>query len=144
MSQIIIGLDVKPNQYTSKDPLSFKILLNDNLHFDGAITAKTHIDVVVPERESDHLLNMIMYGKTESHPTNANIMIESIVIDDYAIFSSDGTYKDVLLSQIQYTHDHNGNSPIVTEEFTNVLGCNGELRCSISTPLLFWLYDALA
>jgi hypothetical protein len=65
---------------------------------------------------------------------DALIKINNIKIDDIDL-------GYVFNKSSVYTHNFNGTGPDTSEQFCNVMGCNGEVTFNFSTPFYLWLLE---
>lgn len=84
-------------------------------------------------------------SKTETH--NVQIKMSGKKNPDSLIFLNNlqfDRYKiePIMLQKFaQYSHNFNGNGKDVTDMYTSIMGCNGTIDFTFSTPLYKWLIN---
>jgi hypothetical protein len=131
-----------------KEPLSFKITLNDTDIYDISTTETTY-DVAfnVPDSGTAvHSIKFILSDKTDNHTemdANGNVTNSAQVeIKHISIGGVDIT--NLLMNDntlITYTHDSNGYGKKETVSFDGVMGYNGVAELKISSPFYLWFLE---
>jgi len=126
--------------------LGFEAWLDDQILFDvDSVQQSTKISIPVPDEDAEHVLKLILKGKQDKHTT-----IDSVgqITSDSVLTISDMAFDEIELGQILYdkavyTHDFNGHSESVKEQFFGTMGCNGTVALTFSTPIYIWLLENL-
>lgn len=95
------------------------------------------------QEHHEHSLRFEMQGK-QSHHTE--IDDDGNIVNDHTITISEFKVEGVLMqhflqSHAVYEHDFNGSSQSIRDEFYGVMGCNGSVSMSFSTPIFLWLLE---
>lgn len=105
--------------------ISFNIELNDN-----ALSEIYHIKLTMSGKLSKHT-ELDSQGNFVKDPRLllSNFALSQIPCD-FAVFKT-----------AIYQHDCNGSAPLSDNQFSGVMGCNGTVTFSVSTPFLLWLLE---
>jgi len=123
--------------------LNLKIKVNQEIAFDGLVTAPVRIEPSINDDEGTHELTIEMSGKT---PADTTIDSSGNIIEDAVIkcsnFTIDNANIDLLISELAtYTHDFNGTAEETVSKFYGTMGCNGVVRLEFTTPIYLWLLE---
>lgn len=93
--------------------------------------------------ECQRLLSIKMQGKLPEH---TKVSESGEILEDRVIEISDLCFDGIPLGYVTtqvstYTHDLNGTATQQQHKFYGVMGCNGEVKISFSTPVYFWLLE---
>lgn len=129
------------------DPLSelgFEVWIDQQKLFDSMrIAHEVEISCATPLAPGPHVTKFVMKNKNSSHTkinsagaiiSDACLLLKNIRFDNFEM-----DQKIIELSE--YQHNYNGNGDSVKEKFWLVLGCNGTVTLSFSTPVYDWLCD---
>ena len=123
---IALALAIEP---TDPDrPLGLCIRLNGNeLYRTDAVTARTVLHQFMPDQDSEHQLEIELYGKNDSHAHldadgefeyDSCLRIAAVEFDDIDVMPMFQTLA-------QYQHNFNGTGELIIDKFYGELGCNG-------------------
>ncbi len=88
-------------------------------------------------------VEFVLSGKTVDHTkidqagdivTDETVEITDVTVDDINI-------SQVFVEQAVYCHDFNGTKEPIEAQFFGIMGCNGTVRLSFSTPFYIWLLE---
>jgi hypothetical protein len=103
------------------------------------------VTVVLEDTQAHHAhcIRFEMQGK-QSHHTE--IDDDGNIVNDHTIIIRDFRVEGVLMqhflqSHAVYDHDFNGSSDAICDEFYGIMGCNGTVSMSFSTPIFLWLLE---
>jgi hypothetical protein len=97
----------------------------------------------IPEEEGDHELRFVMKNKTQEHTEiddagnitkDASLTVSNLAFDDIEL-------KHLFLDKAVYTHNFNGSQDEIKDKFFGVMGCNGAVSLTFSTPIYIWLLE---
>ena len=124
--------------------LGFETWLDDQKMFDiDYVQLPTEISIPIIEDEGEHTLKLVLKGKQPSHTT---INESGEIISDAKLQISNLAVDNIPLGQIVnektiYTHNFNGHSDVVKDQFFGVMGCNGTVELRFTTPIYLWLLE---
>jgi hypothetical protein len=124
--------------------LGFEAWIDDTLMFDiSSVQTSTEVSIPMPDDVADHVLKMVLKGKCAEHTivdSDGNILSDSVLtISDLAF---DGiVLGKIVYDKATYTHNFNGSSKSVEEQFFDTMGCNGTVALKFSTPVYLWLLE---
>ena len=111
--ELIVNDEVIASVFPQKDPV--KIAYN----FDDSITKA-------------HTINIVMSGKTD--PATL-IELRDLKFDIFEL-------HELLLEDVAtYKHNFNGNGEEVSEVYTSLLGCDGIIEFTFTTPVYNWILN---
>lgn len=139
---IALALAIEP---TDPDrPLGLCVRLNgQELYRTDAVTARTVLHQFLPDQDGEHQLEIELYGKNDSHAHidadgkfeyDSCLRIAAVEFDDIDIMPMFQTLA-------QYQHNFNGTGDSVTERCYGVMGCNGTVILTFTTPIYLWLLE---
>lgn len=100
--------------------------------------------VELSEDPQDHVLQLIMSGKNNSHTT---VDAEGRIIQDVFFTVDRLEFEDLDMKEIFcqglpcYTHSFNQPQATLLDEFYGCIGCNGTVEIKFSTPFFLWLSE---
>ena len=136
--------------------LGVKVTLDNTVIYNNShVTATEHVSHDLDDQNTDHVLEIELYGKLPHHTTideagniikDAMISVEKFKIDDIDISSLFTTYPtqiydDVSTRIVQYCHDFNGTQPATVDSFHGFMGCNGTVILKFTSPIYLWLLE---
>jgi len=124
--------------------LGFEAWLDDQIMFDiSSVRQSTEISISVPDEDAEHVLKLVLKGKCADHTT---VDSDGNILSDSVLTISDMAFDGIPLGQIVYdntiyTHDFNGSSHSIEDQFFGIMGCNGAVTLKFSTPIYLWLLE---
>jgi hypothetical protein len=84
-----------------------------------------------------------MKNKTSDH---TKVDSDGNIVADARLTITDLSFDEISLGhmvteQAVYTHDFNGTSAIIQDQFYHELGCNGTVSLKFNTPIYLWLLE---
>ena len=139
---IFLALAINP---TDPDrPLGLCVRLNgQELYRTDAVTARIVLHQFLPDQDGEHKLEIELYGKTVDHAhldLNGNFEYDSCLRID-AVEFDDIDIMPTFQTLAQYQHNFNGTGDSVTERCYGVMGCNGTVILTFTTPIYLWLLE---
>ena len=127
-----------------KIPLGTEVWINNTCvvnveHVDRVICFSYQLD----NADGEHELRIAMKHKTPDH-TDINEAGE--IVRDARLIISDIKFDEValghtFLEKTIYTHDFNGSSGAVEDQFFGEMGCNGTVSLKFTAPAYLWLLE---
>ena len=130
----------------STDPaanLGFEVWLNNEKISDSIVFDSQHIEFQISDDDGDHQMKFVLKNKTDKHTvidqdgnilSDATIKVQNLKFDEIEL--------GYVLSQLaKYTHNSNGHSEQITQQFFGEMGCNGTVSLEFSTPIYLWLLE---
>ena len=119
------------------------------IKFDNLIIFDSRLTEIPIEIEYDfsdnqpHVLELIMSGKEPQDTVldAAGQIVQDRVINIGNIMLDDIDITQIVQQQATYSHDFNGSGSQTTEEFYNIMGCNGIVRFEFSNTVYNWLLE---
>lgn len=111
----------------------------ENSHVKDVVDFEHHFS----DDEGTHEFIIELFGKLPEHTKidgdgnileDAMLTLNSISIDGIDIFQ-------LLLSLAKYHHDFNGTGEETVAKFFGNMGCNGQVKLSLGTPVYIWLLE---
>jgi len=134
-------------QITPSDPdagLHFQMMFDTSVIFsdviDNVATVTHEFD---DNTNTEHNIKFIMSGKKSHHTTvdAQNQIVKDAVLTISNIEINNIDLDFVYFKHCTYSHDFNGNGPVVSENFFGTMGCNGSVDFKFSTPVYLWLLE---
>ena len=125
-------------------PLGFEAWVDDVCYFTtDHVTGPTDISFAISDDDAEHVLRLIMRGKTEEHTT---VDEENVITADVVLTINHITFDEIELGQIFidraiYEHNFNGTADTVQDKFYGEMGCNGTVTLEFTTPIYLWLLE---
>ena len=126
------------------------IRLNKQQVFDQTIIEDTDIAFTTDlEDDSEHQLEIMLYGKTED---DTNIALNGEIFEDTLVFINEIKIADIsILKTLEskecedwyYEHDCNGLEEFHRYPVRDTMGCNGSVVVKFRTPTYLWLLENL-
>jgi len=126
------------------------IRLNKQQVFDQPIIEDTNISFTTDLKDdSQHELNIMLYGKTED---DTNIATNGEIFEDTLVFINDIKIEDISIFKTleakecedwYYEHDCNGIEEFKKYPVRDTMGCNGSVIVKFITPTYLWLLENL-
>jgi hypothetical protein len=138
-----ISFDINTSDHTAEIAVSVFIdnsCIFKTLHYQWA----QKIQFSIPDDdEGEHELRIEISGKNANHTT---IDSEGNILKDVVIQLSNFNMDDIDINQLflektVYTHDFNGTTDTIEDQFFGVAGCNGVISFKFSTPIYLWLLE---
>jgi hypothetical protein len=127
--------------------VTLEIYVDSNKIFQSA--ASTQVQTVsysLSENPSDHVLRLVMSGKTRHHTT---INPQGEILHDVAFLLNALEFENIDMTPVFYhnnpcyTHNLNGSAIERVDEFSGYIGCNGTIDFKFSTPIHLWMYQKI-
>ena len=136
-----IQFDIVPTNLESG--LGVEVWINNDKISDIIASALHHIEHEISDDNSDHELKIVLKNKTDEHTV---INSSNDIIADSTIKIQNLKFDEVelgytLTKLAKYTHNSNGHSDTVTEQFFGEMGCNGTVTLEFTTPIYLWLLE---
>lgn len=109
-----------------------------------ATSTKQTVCLELPEDPAEHVLQLIMRGKNNTHTT---VDSEGQIVEDVFFTVDRLEFEDLDMKEIFcqglpcYTHSFNQPQPTILDEFYGFIGCNGTVDIKFSTPFFLWLNE---
>jgi len=142
MEKTKITFSVSPTDSQAK--LGFEAWLNDQKVVDiDHVQALTEILIPVDDSEAEHVLKLVLKGKQPAHTTinesgeivsDARLQISNLAVDSIIL-------GQIVIEKTTYTHDFNGHSDVIKDQFFGIMGCNGTVELRFTTPIYLWLLE---
>lgn len=130
---------------SDSDVLNLQVKINGQTHWQGYPTkdAQTVSVMIDDGHEADHVLELVMSGKTPEHTV---LDADGNVISDMLMHIKSIQFEGIDVTQIffeqsRYNHDFNGTQPPLEDRFYGDIGCNGTVTLKFSTPIYLWLLE---
>lgn len=130
---------------SSSPDLKFSAKFNHEIIFEGFLTTEfqTFAHIFDDSIEGVNVVEFEMSGKNHSH---TDIDHDGNIVSDQAIEISTITVDGIVLDNLVttnavYSHDFNGSGTTVSDEFYNIMGCNGIVRFEFNSPSYIWLLE---
>ena len=135
---------ITPDYFPDAPPLCLTIRLNGQVLLDQAITEPVDFAHDISDDEAHHCLEFEMTNKTFAHSpwdSQGRSMGDCLLRIEHVQF--DGIELDqVFRKAAQYQHRRNNPAgELITEEFYEVMGCNGVIRFEFDSPTYLWLLE---
>lgn len=137
-----ISFQVSPSQPNAE--LGFETWLDNQLIIDIDHLNRDHyVEIPVPDDEDNHVLKLVLKNKTFAH---TQLTAQGNIASDAVIEIQNVNFDEIQLDQIfteqaVYTHDFNGTGELSQHQFFGIMGCNGTVTLSFSTPVYIWLLE---
>lgn len=124
--------------------LGFEAWLDDKIMFDAdRVQQSTEISISVADEDAEHVLRLVLKGKCIDHTT---VDSDGNILSDTVLTISDLAFDGIVLGQMlydkaTYVHDFNGSGKQVEDKFYGIMGCNGTVSLTFSTPVYLWLLE---
>ena len=128
--------------------LGFEVWIDDQRVVD--IDCVTHVQTVtgvLPDDgvEKSHVMKFVLKNKKIEHTqlSSTGEIVKDACLEITRV-AFDGIELGHLLAKLSYyEHDFNGTQASTKQNFFDVMGCNGTVTLSFSTPIYFWLLENL-
>lgn len=95
------------------------------------------------DTDGDHELKFVLKNKLAEHTV---INESGEIVADACLTIKNPAFDEIDLGQMfaeqaEYQHDFNGSGKIVKDKFFGIMGCNGQVSLSFSTPIYLWLLE---
>jgi hypothetical protein len=107
-----------------------------------ATQAQQTVCLELPEDAQDHVLQLVMSGKNNTHTTvdSQGQPIEDVFFTIDRLEFEDLDMKEIFCQGLTcYTHSFNQPQPTILDEFYGFIGCNGTIDIKFRTPFYLWL-----
>ena len=124
--------------------LGFEAWLDNHKFFDtDHVQARQQIFIEISDDDANHELRFVMKNKTSDH---TKVDSDGNIVADARLTITDLSFDEISLGhmvteQAVYTHDFNGTSAIIQDQFYHELGCNGTVSLKFNTPIYLWLLE---
>lgn len=127
-------------------PLGLEIWFDQDKIFDQLhVQEPTEFHYDFADSNGEHELRFVMKNKQQDYTTvdesGAIIQDACITIDRVAFDQIPLGYA--MVKQSKYTHDFNGTGTLAQVPFYGIMGCNGTVSLSFTTPIYLWLLEHL-
>lgn len=129
---------------TNKDAnLGFEFWLDSQMivnidHVTGPQTISHNID----DNDGKHQLKIVLKNKRPEHTV---IDTQGNIVQDACLVVKNIKFDNILLPHMtqlaKYYHSHNGDRPVVVDNFYEHMGCNGYVCLDFTTPSYLWLLE---
>jgi len=126
-------------------PLGFEAWVDDVCYFTtDHVTGPTDISFAISDDDAEHVLRLIMRGKTEEHTSmDENGISSDVMLNVKAITFDEIELGHTFIENAVYRHDFNGSQDPVDDEFYGDMGCNGEVSLKFTSPIYLWLLEKM-
>jgi hypothetical protein len=127
-------------------PLSFEAWVDDVCYFTtDHVTGPTDISFAISDDDAEHVLRLIMRGKTEEHTTvdEENVITADVVLTINHITFDEITLGHTFIENAVYRHNFNDTQDSIDDEFYGNMGCNGEVSLKFTSPIYLWLLEKM-
>ena len=124
--------------------LGLEIWIDDQKLFDQAHVQEHHrISTDLSDDDGEHELRLVLKNKLSEH---TQVDADNTIISDARISVSHIEFDGIALDQLvpdlaEYQHNFNGTGDSVTERCYGVMGCNGTVILTFTTPIYLWLLE---
>lgn len=132
-------------------PLDFEIKIDNKVVYTTNATKNNYsvdIDIDVDESniQTSHVVEFVLRGKEDKHTIideggkiqqSTEIEIKNIKLEDIDITNVFHRTPTMFL----YTHNNNGHTDTITENFNFCMGTNGTAKFEFDTPVYVWLLE---
>jgi len=127
-------------------PLSFTVKLDgETVWRQDPVAQPSDIVIPVPDTDSTVLrtLTLEMGNKLRQH---TNVDESGTILQDACLQISNFAIDDIcidhpLQKNSRYQHNFNGHGDTTVTGFFGVMGCNGTVTFTFTTPIFYWLLD---
>lgn len=127
-------------------PLSFTVKLDgETVWQQDAVNQPSDIVVPIPDTNTaaSHTLTFELGNKLPQH---TSVDEAGTILQDVCLQIIDPTIDDIriehpLQKNSRYQHNFNGHGDTIDDEFFGVMGCNGIVTFTFTTPIFYWLLD---
>ena len=144
MNTTQISCRIVPTYFPDAPPLHLTIKLDGQTLLDQDIQEPVDFVHEVEDQEARHLLEFEMLNKSDQHtPWDS----QGQILGDCQLQIEKMSFDGIELTQIfsrnsQYLHSYNDpNGEVVTDQFYEIMGCNGVVRFEFETPVYLWLLE---
>jgi hypothetical protein len=126
-------------------PIGFEAWVDDVCYFTtDHVEGPTEVSFDISDDDAEHVLRLIMRGKTEAHTS----MDENGIVTDVMLTVKKITFDEIELGhtfteQAVYRHDFNGSQDPIDDQFFGDMGCNGEVSLKFTSPIYLWLLEKM-
>ena len=144
MNTVKFSCTVEPTD--ASVPLNFEVLLDGQCVSQVCpVTESTPMEIEIPEDTAQHQLSLRMSGKIRRH---TRLDADGNILQDACLKISTVSFDEIditdLLPQIAtYNHDFNGNGAATQDQFYDIMGCNGSVDLTFTTPIYLWLLEIM-
>jgi len=138
--KIPINFDLDSTDYNVK--LAFTVHHNGKKIYEcNHINEKKHISLFLEDDSNTHEITWTMSGKQGSDTKlneageiikDAVLLTSNFKLDNFELGSK-------LINNSYYTHDYNGTTEQVKENYDNFMGCNGTVSFIFTSPAHIWI-----
>ena len=121
---------------TKQWPISVDVLINDVSVWKRIVSTVETMQIELDDIVASNQMKIVFSGKTDVADSIA--AITAIVIENIQIQGVD--IEPVLQKIATYRHYTNGNSDLITAEYTNFAGFDGTIEFNLDTPVSNWFY----
>lgn len=142
MEKCQLSLEIDNSDYAI--PLGAEVWLDQNCllnieHVDQCHSITHEFD----DTPAEHELRVVLKNKTSEH---TELDDHGVIVKDARILVRAVKFDNIDLGKIVsdksiYTHDHNGTTDLVEQQFYGEMGCNGDIKLKFTTPMYQWLLE---
>lgn len=125
--------------------IGLQIRLNNQIIFDSGEALDKYVieHTFIDSDDTVHVLEIEMLGKL---PSDTKIDSQGQILSDQSIVIENIAFDDIALGQLvtdlsTYTHNFNGSQDTVQDTFHGIMGCNGTVRLTFTSPVYLWLLE---
>jgi hypothetical protein len=140
----LVQLACRISSTNPADPVGLEIWLdNTQLYNSEQVTDTVNFTHDFADSDADHHLRFVMKNKTAEHTqvdSDGNILTDSCICIENLSFDQI-ELGQIVTDQAVYNHDFNGTADAVQDKFFGIMGCNGTVTLSFTTPIYLWLLE---
>jgi len=142
----LVQLAFRISSTNPADPVGLEIWLdNTQLYNSEQVTDTVNFTHDFADSDADHHLRFVMKNKTAEHTqvdSDGNILTDSCICIENLSFDQI-ELGQIVTDQAVYNHDFNGTADAVQDKFFGIMGCNGTVTLSFTTPIYLWLLESM-
>jgi hypothetical protein len=124
---------------------SLMVKLDQTTVYQDTVSGSADINCEISQNLATHELNITMSGKTSDHTqidsNNTIVADETMQFTNFKMAGVD--INQIVYENAVYQHQYNSNGPTIQDKFYGIMGCNGTVTLTFSTPLYEWIVDRL-
>jgi len=126
-------------------PLGFEAWVDDVCYFKtDHVTGPTEVSFAISDDDAEHVLRLVMRGKTEEHTSmDENGIAVDVMLNVKHIKFDEIELGHTFTEQAVYRHDFNGSQDPIDDQFFGDMGCNGEVSLKFTSPIYLWLLEKM-
>jgi hypothetical protein len=126
-------------------PIGFEAWVDDTCYFaTDHVTGPTEVSFAISDDDAEHVLRLVMRGKTEEHTSmDENGIAVDVMLNVQHIKFDEIELGHTFTEQAVYRHDFNGSQDPIDDQFFGDMGCNGEVSLKFTSPIYLWLLEKM-